>query len=85
MGLALLFFASINMILAVFNLIPIHPLDGGQIFGAMISENNPEFASKLQAYGPLVLLGIIILERVANIPILTTIMSPFNYLVFMIE
>ena len=32
------------MLLAVFNLIPIHPLDGGQIFGGFLDKMNPDLS-----------------------------------------
>ena len=35
-GNMLFIFSRINMILAIFNMIPIHPLDGGQIFGGFL-------------------------------------------------
>ena len=38
LGLGLYLFSSINMILGVFNMIPVYPLDGGQIFGTFISK-----------------------------------------------
>ena len=69
------------MMLAIFNLIPIHPLDGGQIFGAIISKNNPEFAWKLRAYGPQVLLGVILFGMISGYSIIALIMSPFFNLV----
>jgi len=50
----------INIMLAVFNMIPIAPLDGSQIFGSLISKYNSELAWKLQMYGPKILLGLIL-------------------------
>ena len=38
--------------LGLFNLIPIHPLDGGQIFGNFISKYNPRIFEQLNEYGP---------------------------------
>ena len=84
LGLTLYLFSTINMILAIFNLIPIHPLDGGQIFGAIISKNNPEFAWKLQTYGPQVLLGIILFGIISGYSIIGLIMEPFQQLVLIL-
>ena len=53
---------SVNIALAVFNMLPVAPLDGSQIFGNMISKNNPKLAMKLQIYGPKVLMGLILIS-----------------------
>ena len=71
------FFLYINIALAIFNLIPIAPLDGSQIFGALIERKNPGLAWKLQANGPKVLLGVILLGMVTNYSIIGAIISPF--------
>ena len=55
-GLILYFFAIINMTLGIFNLLPIYPLDGGQIFGGFFDRINPDLSSKLRMYGPQFLL-----------------------------
>ncbi len=73
----LYFFIFINIRLAVFNMIPIAPLDGSQIFGNMISKNNPELAWKLQMYGPKILMGIILIGMVTPFSILGFLMMPF--------
>ena len=54
-------FIQINIYLAIFNLIPIYPLDGGQIFGNIISKYYPNFNENLVVYGPRILLGLIFL------------------------
>ena len=59
-GLTLYLFATINMTLGVFNMMPIYPLDGGQIFGGFFDRINPELSYKLKIYGPQILFGIII-------------------------
>jgi Zn-dependent protease len=73
----LYFFIFINISLAVFNMIPVAPLDGSQIFGNMISKNNPELALKLQIYGPKMLMGIILIGMVTPFSILGFLMMPF--------
>ena len=73
----LFYFTYINIMLAIFNLLPIAPLDGSQIFGSLISRKYPNIAWKLQIYGPKVLLGLIIFGLVTNMSIIHIIMSPF--------
>ena len=53
------YFIIINTYLGLFNLIPIYPLDGGQIFGNVIAKYNPNIFSQLKEYGPKILLAII--------------------------
>lgn len=54
-------FASLNIVLATFNLIPIHPLDGGKILSALLPpEYAAEFDTTLQQYGTLILLMLIL-------------------------
>ena len=53
------YFIIINTYLGLFNLIPIHPLDGGQIFGNVIVKYNPNIFRQLNEYGPKILLIII--------------------------
>ncbi len=73
----LYFFIFINISLAVFNMIPVAPLDGSQIFGNMISKTNPELAWKLQMYGPKILMGIILIGMVTPFSVLGFLMMPF--------
>jgi len=73
----LYYFIFINISLAVFNMIPVAPLDGSQIFGNMISKNNPELAWKLQMYGPKILMGIILIGMVTPFSVLGFLMMPF--------
>ena len=73
----LYYFIFINISLAVFNMIPVAPLDGSQIFGNMISKNNPELAWKLQMYGPKILMGIILIGMVTPFSFLGFLMMPF--------
>jgi len=83
-GLVLYIFAIINMTLAIFNLIPIHPLDGGQIFGGYLDKINPSFSYKLRTDGPKVLFAIIIIGYVTGFSIIGLIISPFHELVTLI-
>ena len=44
----LIMFTQINIMLAVFNMIPIPPLDGSQIFSGLMVRHNPDIVMKLQ-------------------------------------
>lgn len=67
---------QINILLAVFNLLPITPLDGSQIFNPIIMKYNRHLAYQLIKNGPTILFGIIILSHLTNISILGYIMYP---------
>ena len=71
------YFTQINIALAVFNLIPVSPLDGSQIFSGYLMKNNPELALKIQSYGPQVLFGLILFGYVTGFSILWLVMKPF--------
>ena len=73
----LFYFTQINIALAVFNLIPVSPLDGSQIFSGYLMKTNPELAWKIQSYGPQVLFGLILFGYVTGFSILWFIMKPF--------
>tara|TARA_Y100000994_G_C15696435_1_gene443501 strand:+ start:1289 stop:1792 length:504 start_codon:yes stop_codon:yes gene_type:complete len=71
----------INVALAVFNMLPITPLDGSQIFNPIISKYNQNAAIFLSKNGPNVLLAIIFISIVTNIPILSYIITPIISLI----
>ena len=71
------YFTQINIALAVFNLIPVSPLDGSQIFSGYLMKTNPELAFKIQSYGPQVLFGLILFGYVTGFSILWLVMKPF--------
>lgn len=73
----LFMFTQINIMLAVFNMIPIPPLDGSQIFSGLMMRRNPSLVMKLQIYGPRILMGLMLVGYVTNISPLWWIMSPF--------
>ena len=66
----------INVALAVFNMLPITPLDGSQIFNPIILKYNKDVALFLSKNGPYILLGIILFSSITNIPILSYIIHP---------
>ena len=73
----LLYFTRINIALAVFNMIPVAPLDGSQIFSGYLMKTNPQLAWKIQSYGPQVLFGLILFGMVTGFSIIWIVMEPF--------
>ena len=79
----LILFTQINISLAVFNMIPIPPLDGSQIFSGIMIRRNPQLVMQLQMYGPQILMGLILFGMFTGISIIWAFMSPFvNFLMF---
>ena len=80
----LIMFAQINIMLAVFNMIPIPPLDGSQIFSGLMIRHNPDLVVKLQIYGPQILMGLILFGMLTSISPIWWLMSPFvNFFMFL--
>jgi len=82
--LMLVLFTQINIMLAVFNMIPIPPLDGSQIFSGLMARKKPDLVIKLQMYGPQILFGLILIGYFTEISPLWWAMSPFvNFFLFL--
>jgi|TARA_B110000438_G_scaffold84609_1_gene84198 Zn-dependent protease len=73
----MIMFTQINIMLAVFNMLPIPPLDGSQIFSGMMIRKNPDLVMKLQMYGPQILMGLILFGMFTSFSPIWMIISPF--------
>ena len=73
----LILFTQINISLAVFNMIPIPPLDGSQIFSGLMIRKNPNLVMQLQMYGPQILMGLILFGMFIGVSIIWAFMRPF--------
>ena len=58
---------QINIILAVFNLLPIPPLDGSKILAGLLPDKGAAFIYSLEQFGPLLLLLIIFTNSAGKI------------------
>jgi len=84
MAMMIMFFTQINIMLAVFNMIPIAPLDGSQIFSGLLIRTNPELVRNLQIYGPQILMGAILIGYFTPISPIWWFMGPFvNFFLFL--
>lgn len=71
---------TLNLVLAVFNLLPIHPLDGFKIVGGLLSEKQANEWYQLEKYGLIFLLMLIF--PLGGSSMLEMIIRPiFNFLV----
>lgn len=72
----------INVILGVFNLLPIPPLDGSKILQAFLPESKQYIIENIERQGPIILFGIIILDRLFGLGILSSMITPiFNFII----
>jgi Zn-dependent protease len=69
-------FIIINLALLLFNLIPIAPLDGEKVLSSVVPPRIASIMDSIRPYGPLVLLGLIMLGRVGSLDIIGFIMGP---------
>jgi len=65
-----------NLVLAVFNAIPIFPLDGYRILTCLLPAQQADELNRWAQYGSFILLGIILIGQMIRFPILWMIISP---------
>jgi Zn-dependent protease len=68
--------AFTNALLFVFNLIPIPPLDGAKVLFPFLPRALDGFVIFMNQYGPMILLGIILVSFITNLPILSILLAP---------
>ena len=69
-------FITINLLLWIFNLIPIPPLDGEKIILYIIPQSAAPFYAKYRQFGPFVLMGVLVLLPYAGLDIFGSVISP---------
>jgi Zn-dependent protease len=68
---------QINLALAVFNVLPIAPLDGSKILAGLLPAGYEHKIYLLERYGPFILIGLILLGQVARVSVLGRLIWPF--------
>ena len=67
---------QINLVLAIFNFLPIAPLDGSKILAGIVPARHHHQLEKLEYYGPRVLIGIILISILTGFSIFSIVISP---------
>ncbi|CAB1079232.1 FIG004556: membrane metalloprotease [Olavius algarvensis Delta 1 endosymbiont] len=75
--LMVFFSMKINLALAVFNVLPIAPLDGSKIMYGLLPPAFGKMIFTLERYGPFILIGLIIFGRATGTSILGGLIWPF--------
>jgi Zn-dependent protease len=75
------FIILFNLILAAFNLLPIFPLDGSKVLLGILPRDMARAFARLEAYGPVLLVLLILMDYITGAGILWRLMGPvINYL-----
>ncbi len=65
----------LNLLLMIFNLIPIPPLDGFSVLRALVPYTWAYRLQRLEPYGPMILIGVLVLDSF-GLPILSVLFLP---------
>ncbi len=69
-------FVFINLLLMLFNLIPLAPLDGEKILYYLLPVSGQKFMDSIRPYGPLILLAVLFLGPLLGFNIIGSIIGP---------
>lgn len=69
-------FVYINLVLFLFNLLPIAPLDGEKILSYFLPPPISTFMDTIRPFGPFILLGVAVIGPFIGLNILSSIMGP---------
>ena len=76
LGEFLYIFFYLNLILAIFNLIPFPPLDGEKIITALLPEKLESIYATIRPFGPIILIALIFVGPQIGIDVIGWIMTP---------
>lgn len=68
---------QINLMLAVFNMLPVPPLDGSKIMYSLLPPQYAHWNYNLERYGPMVLFGLVMMGMLTGFSILWLFIGPF--------
>jgi Zn-dependent protease len=68
---------QINLALAIFNILPIPPLDGSKILFGILPARFAKQIYLLERYGPPVLMGLVLFGMITKVSILGQMIWPF--------
>jgi Zn-dependent protease len=77
-------FIGINILLMLFNLIPLAPLDGEKVLEYFLPPTGVRLLNQIRPYGPIILLGIVFLLPLVGVDIFGIILNPMLNAIFRI-
>jgi len=77
-------FVGINILLLLFNLIPLAPLDGEKVLEYFLPPAGVRILNQVRPYGPIILLGVVFLLPLVGVDIFGIILSPMLNAIFRI-
>ncbi|HOV07141.1 MAG TPA: hypothetical protein PLV27_07770, partial [Anaerolineaceae bacterium] len=69
-------FMTINLVLMLFNLIPLAPLDGEKVLAFFLPSKWSNSFSQIQRYGPILLMVLLFVLPMVGVDIISWVMTP---------